>query len=116
MTRVTITDTKPEIFCALLRYVYGIWGELSRKLLTRIISKESLKEWRQKLCTSSQPKSLFFADTKKYMQDVLDKISFKDIPESKTMFTDFLAAVAMRKSYDKEYDGDYPTIFKYSRL
>ena len=47
---------------------------------------------------------------------ILDKISFKDIPESKTMFTDFLAAVAMRKSDDKEYDGDYPTIFKYSRL
>ena len=76
MTRVTITDTKPEIFCALLRYVYGIWGELSRKLLTRIISKESLKEWRQKLCTSSQPKSLFFADTKKYMQDVRSWIKY----------------------------------------
>ena len=47
-------------------------------------------------------------------QDVLNKISFKDIPESQTRYVHrlFQPAVTMGKSDDKDYDGDDLTKFK----
>ena len=142
LTPVPINDVKPEIFRdGILRYVYGgdVSGSLLKQHSKQIIEAadkygvphlkieaEAAYVKATTITVDNAVDNFFFADTKKcallkeYVMDflvengqhVLNKISFTDIPESQTMFTDFLAAVAMGKNDSKDYGGDDPTKFK----
>lgn len=141
VTSVTITDVRPEIFRALLYYVYG--GEVSCKLFKdhsrEIIEaadkyncpnlKVEAEVWYVKSTTITMENVLdnfYFADTKKCAllkekvmdfivdngRDVLDTLSAHDLPQSQDMLSDILTAVTKGKGDEKDYDGVDPAKFK----
>jgi len=140
-TRVPINGIKSEIFEALVGYVYGrqvppkdmqkyckdlmsaadLYGIVNLK-----VEAEAAYVQFTKITIDNVVDNFYLADTKKCAllkekvmeffvengQEVMAKLSFKDAPESATMFNDFMAAVALGKSKDKNYDGDDTTKFK----
>eukprot|EP00571_Detonula_confervacea_P009859 CAMPEP_0172301364 /NCGR_PEP_ID=MMETSP1058-20130122/3270_1 /TAXON_ID=83371 /ORGANISM="Detonula confervacea, Strain CCMP 353" /LENGTH=350 /DNA_ID=CAMNT_0013011447 /DNA_START=350 /DNA_END=1402 /DNA_ORIENTATION=+ len=141
LTPVPICGIKPEIFKALLRHVYGggisskLLKERSKDFICAAdlygisnlkVEAEAAYAKSTTITIENVVTNFYFADTKKCAllkekvmeflvengQEVLNKLSFKDAPESATMFQDFMTAVAMGKSDDKDYDGDDPIKFK----
>ena len=141
LTPVPIHGFKSEIFETLLGYVYGrqvppkdmqkfckdlmsaadLYGIVNLKVEAEVAYVQSTK-----ITIDNVVDNFYLADTKKCAllkekvmeffvengQEVMAKLSFKDAPESATMFNDFMAAVALGKSKDKDYDGDDTTKFK----
>ncbi|KAL7555247.1 hypothetical protein ACHAWF_018905 [Thalassiosira exigua] len=142
LTPVPIANVRPEVFRALVHYLYG--ATMPRKLVEarpkeiivaagrfgvsnlKVEAEAAYTEFTT-ISVDNVLENFLFADEKKCAllkekvmdflvengKEVLSKISFKDAPASSTLFHDFMTAVAsMGKKEDKYYDGDDPTKFK----